>query len=80
MQISRGCPSNLQQTRTTRQCSAPSRTWKATPTRDGPRERGRHGELKVGLTIREGAEGARLCDGREMTDARSATKAARALP
>ena len=36
--------------------------------------------MKVGLTIREGAEGARLCDGREMTDARSATKAARAVP
>ena len=35
--------------------------------------------MKVGLTIRE-AEGARLCDGREMTDARSATKAARAVP
>ena len=39
-----------------------------------------HGALKVGLTIREGTEGARLCNGREMIDARSATKAARAVP
>ena len=36
--------------------------------------------MRRGSAIREGAEGARLCDDREMTDARSATKAARAVP
>ena len=36
--------------------------------------------MKGGLTIREGAEGARLRDVRKMTDTRSASKAARAVP